>query len=75
LEPISFRNDCFYELYDELVGETLGYYRTIQGAIKAMGEAVTRLAEPLARDWEMGDKYQKIDFALRYRVESHQLKD
>lgn len=61
-----------FELYDEVLGDTLGYHKTLEGALKAMSEAINKVFPGLCQDCK-GD--ETVDFTLKYRVLKHKLKE
>lgn len=60
-----------FELYDDVVGNTLSYHQSLSGALTAMAEAITKLNPALCRDYENDPS---VDFKLTYRIVSHELK-
>jgi hypothetical protein len=61
-----------FELYDKIVGDTISYHQTIEGAVKAMSEHVAKLAPAMQRDY---GEDSKVDFELAYCVFSHEVKE
>jgi hypothetical protein len=61
-----------YRLLDETTGNEMGFYKTIQGVMKAMAAHVDSLAQPLHSDYE-GAK--SVKFKISYEVESIEVQD
>ncbi len=64
--------DHIFELYDDICDQHVSFHKTLESALKAMGEAVVKISPALCRDYE-GDT--KVSFQLSYTVKSHRVCD
>lgn len=56
-----------YELYDEICGDTVGFFKTREGALKAMAKAIEKVTPGLCHDYE-GDTGTMAHIKLCYSV-------
>jgi hypothetical protein len=59
------------ELYDDIVGSTISYHLTVEGAMLAMAEHTRKLAKALDRDYDGDDN---VNFSMKYSVITHKVK-
>lgn len=61
-----------FELYDNILNERISCHKTLNGALKAMSEAVTKITPGLCRDYE---EDLMVNFELKYQIKTITLKD